>query len=161
MRPRGAGESALLLLDVVDVLKAARIKYAVVGAVAASVHGAVRASLDADVLIAASQQQVTGLDDSFRKAGFHSVVSRGEPEDQIPASTLEFVGREDFIAMKVSAGGPLNLLDAERAVAADPASLDVQLVRGLAARVGKHASAALNSILSAELGAGDDATEGS
>jgi len=117
--------------------------------------------LDADVLIAASQQQVTGLDDSFRKAGFHSVVSHGEPEDQIPASTLEFVGREDFIAMKVSAGGPLDLPDAERAVAADPASLDVQLVRGLAARLGKHASAALNSILSAELGAGDDATEGS
>ena len=124
-------------------------------------------------------------------------MSRGDPEDQIPAllrltdafanqvdvlvglrgldpeafsrtvavpfhgSTLEFVGREDFIAMKVSAGGPLDLLDAERAVAADPASLDVQLVRGLAARFSQHASAAFNSILSAELGAGDDATEGS
>ena len=59
MRPRGPGESALLLLDVVDVLKAERIRYAVVGALAASVHGDVRASLDADVLITASQQQVT------------------------------------------------------------------------------------------------------
>ena len=195
MRSRGPGESALLLLDAVDVLKAEGIKYAVVGAVAASVHGAVRASLDADVLIAASEQQVTSIDDAFRKAGFQSVVSRGDPEDQIPAvirlsdtfanrvdvlvglrgldpkafsrtvgvpfhgSTLDFIGREDFIAMKVFAGGPIDLLDAERAVAADPDSLDVPLVRRLAARFGKHASASLNSILSAELGAGYDATE--
>jgi hypothetical protein len=150
--------------------------------------------LDADVLVAASEQQVTSIDDAFRKAGFRSVVSRGDAEDQIPAiirlsdafanrvdvlvglrgldpkafsrtvgvpfrgSNLDFIGREDFVAMKVFAGGPIDLLDAERAVAADPASLDVLLVRRLAARFGKQASASLNSILSAELGAGYDAT---
>jgi len=195
VRPRGAGESALLLLDAVEVLKAEGIKYAVVGAVAASVHGAVRASLDADVLIAAAEQQVTSLHKAFSNAGFQSVVSRGDPGDQIPAvirlsdafgnrvdvlvglrgldpeafartieipfhgSTLEFIGREDFIAMKVFAGGPIDLVDAERAIAANPASLDLELVGRLAARFGKGASASLKSILSADLGAGYDATD--
>jgi len=44
------GESALLLLDVIDSLAGQNIEYAVVGALAASIHGAVRASMDADVV---------------------------------------------------------------------------------------------------------------
>ncbi len=51
MRTRGPGESALLLLDAVDLMATQRIDYAVVGAMAASVHGAVRASLDADAVL--------------------------------------------------------------------------------------------------------------
>ena len=47
MRARQAGESALLLLDAVDLLERAGISYAVVGAMAAAVHGVVRASMDA------------------------------------------------------------------------------------------------------------------
>jgi hypothetical protein len=49
MRTTRSGESALLLLDAIDVLGAQKIEYAVVGALAASVHGVVRASMDADV----------------------------------------------------------------------------------------------------------------
>lgn len=195
MRSRGPGESILLLLDAVDVLKAQGIKYAVVGALAASVHGAVRGSVDADVLIAAPVQEAMSIDEAFRRAGFESALSRGDPEDAIPAvieltdafgnrvdalvglrgldpqvfartvevpfhgSTLEFIGREDFIAMKVFAGGPIDLQDAERAIAADPKTLDLKLVRQLAARFGREASVSLEALLGAELGAGYEAAD--
>ena len=53
MRTSRSGESALLLLDVVDRLLAQKIDYAVIGALAASIHGVVRASMDADVLLSA------------------------------------------------------------------------------------------------------------
>src|SRR5512134_3253367 len=39
MRARRSGESALLLLDAIDVLRLVKAPYAVVGAMAASVHG--------------------------------------------------------------------------------------------------------------------------
>jgi hypothetical protein len=64
-------------------------------------------------------------------------------------TALRFVGREDFIAMKVAAGGPIDLLDAENAIAADPKSLDITLVKSLGARFGKSASASLNELLAA------------
>jgi len=38
------------LLDVIEVLARERIDYAVIGAMAASIHGVVRASTDADVV---------------------------------------------------------------------------------------------------------------
>lgn len=195
MRSRGPGESALLLLDAVDVLKAQGIPYAVVGALAASVHGAIRGSADADVLIGASVQEATRIDQAFRKAGFQSVLSRGDPQDDIPAvirltdtfgnrvdvlvglrgldskafsrtlevpfhgSTLHFIGREDFIAMKVFAGGPIDLADAANALAAAGDSLDVPLVRRVAARFGREASASLDSLLGKSVGVGHDATD--
>lgn len=195
MRPRGPGESVLLLLDAVDVLRVRGTKYAVVGALAASVHGALRGSADADVLIGASVQEAAGIDAAFKSGGFQSVLSRGDPQDDIPAvirltdtfanqvdvlvglrglearafsrtiqipfhgTTLDFIGREDFIAMKVFAGGPIDLQDAERAVAANPKSLDLQLVRRLAAGFGRKASASLESILGAEFNAGSDPTD--
>jgi hypothetical protein len=51
MRTKGYGQSALLLLDVIDLLSDLKITYAVIGAFAASIYGAVRASLDADAII--------------------------------------------------------------------------------------------------------------
>lgn len=50
MRTSGSGQSALLLVDIVDSLVSRKVEYAVIGALAASVHGAVRASMDADEL---------------------------------------------------------------------------------------------------------------
>jgi len=46
--------------------------------------------------------------------------------------TLKFIGREDFISMKVFAGGPMDLIDASRAILASGESLDLKLVRRLA-----------------------------
>jgi hypothetical protein len=41
MRTNRPGESALLLLDVVELLVAQGVEYAVIGALAASIHGIV------------------------------------------------------------------------------------------------------------------------
>jgi hypothetical protein len=195
VRTRGPGDSALLLLDAVDVLNTEHIKYAVIGALAASVHGSVRGSLDADVVVSASVQEGTRLEKAFRDAGFQSTLTRGEPGDPIPGvvrlsdafgnrvdvllglrgldpqafsrtvevpfqgSTLQFIGREDFIAMKVFAAGPLDLADAQNAVAAAGDSLDVPLVRRLAVRFGREASASLDSLLGKSHAAGYDSTD--
>jgi len=47
-------------------------------------------------------------------------------------TTLKFIGREDFIAMKVFAGGPMDLLDATRAISAGRTSLDFVFTIGQA-----------------------------
>jgi hypothetical protein len=183
MRASGPGESARLLLDVVDVLAARSIDYAVIGALAASLHGAGRASLDADLVVSASLMEGMGIDEALKRAGLTTEFRRGDLEDAIPGlvrvsdsfgnqvdvllgirgldpkafsrtvevplegTHLRFVGREDFIAMKVAAGGPIDLVDAENAIAADPKSLDVELVRNLSLRFGTSASASLERML--------------
>src|ERR1700752_4739272 len=78
MRARGPGESAKLLLDVVDVLAARSIDYAVIDALAASLHGAGRASLDADLVVSASVMEGTRIDEALKRAGGTTVVSGGE-----------------------------------------------------------------------------------
>lgn len=183
MRARGPGESARLLLDVVDVLAARSIDYAVIGALAASLHGAGRASLDADLVVSASIVEGTRIDEALKRAGLTTELRRGDPEDAIPGlvrvsdsfgnqvdvllgirgldpkafsrtvevalegTQLRFVGREDFIAMKVAAGSPIDLLDAENAIAADPRSLNVDLVRSLGLRFGTSAAGSLEKML--------------
>jgi hypothetical protein len=54
-------------------------------------------------------------------------------------STLNIIGREDFIAMKAFAGGPVDLADARRAIAIDRDSLDVALLLKLARGFGGDA----------------------
>lgn len=183
MRARGPGESARLLLDVVDVLAARSIDYAVIGALAASLHGAGRASLDADLVVSASVMEGTRIEEALKRAGLTTDLRRGDLEDAIPGLVrvsdsfgnqvdvllgirgldpkafsrtvevplegilLRFIGREDFIAMKIAAGGPIDLLDAENAIAADPKSLNVELVRNLGLRFGTSASASLEKML--------------
>ena len=51
MRASRPGQSALLLLDVVELLRRENIDYLVIGAFALAVHGVVRASRDADALL--------------------------------------------------------------------------------------------------------------
>lgn len=193
MRARGPGESAKLLLDVVDVLAARSIDYAVIGALAASLHGVGRASLDADLVVSASVMEGTRIDEALKRAGLTTELRRGDLEDAIPGlvrvsdsfgnqvdvllgirgldpkafsrtveiplegTRLRFIGREDFIAMKVAAGGPIDLVDAENAIAADPKSLDAELVRNLALGFGGTASASLERMLG-DLGLGRGAS---
>lgn len=193
MRARGPGESAKLLLDVVDVLAGRSIDYAVIGALAASLHGAGRASLDADLVVSASVMEGTRITEALKQAGLTTEFRRGDPEDAIPGlvrigdafgnqvdvllgirgldpkafsrtvevplegTQVRFVGREDFIAMKVAAGSPIDFLDAENAIAADPKSLDVELVRNLGLRFGASAAASLENMLK-DLGVGRQAS---
>lgn len=183
MRATRSGESALLLLDVFDLLADQNIEYAVVGALAASIHGAVRASMDADVVLSVGVPQAEGIEQKLKIGGFQTELARGDFDDPIPAllkvidqygnrvdlliglkglepqafsrvttvafqgSTVRFIGREDFIAMKVFAGGPMDLVDAARAVTAAGASLDLELVRRLAKRFGRDALESLERLL--------------
>jgi hypothetical protein len=60
-----------LLLDAVDVLARNGISYAVIGAMAASVHGVVRASIDADAVLAVPVPELHRLA-SAAKPALHS-----------------------------------------------------------------------------------------
>lgn len=183
MRTLKAGQSVLLLLDAVDVLKRQNINYAVIGALAASVHGAVRASMDADAVLSMAVQQIKSLEAAFQSAGFNVQLNRGDVSDPIAAvlqlkdqyenrvdlliglrgmepetfsrsidipfhgEGLKVVGREDFIAMKVFAGSPQDLIDARRALTAHRETLDMPLLQRLAKQYSKEASLALQQLV--------------
>jgi hypothetical protein len=62
-------------------------------------------------------------------------------------ATLEIVGREDFIAMKAFAGGPVDLADARAVIDLDRTSLDLELLRRLARRFGTDAARAVEDLI--------------
>jgi len=85
VRTTGPGQSALLLLDAVDVLTREQINYAVIGAFAASMHGVVRASVDVDAVLSLALRQAPDLERMFADAGFGATLRIGDFEDPIPA----------------------------------------------------------------------------
>jgi len=183
MRTKASGESTLLLLDAVQVLRAENVDYAIIGAMAASIHGVIRASRDADALLSISTSALTGLERSFKKAGFNTELRRGDMSDPISAvlalhdqfenrvdllvgirgfdptafsrvievpfdgESLKFVGLEDFIAMKLFAGGPQDISDAKNALELTPEPPDINLLRGLATRYGADTTQGLEKLL--------------
>ena len=88
MRTKRAGQSALLLLDAVEVLQRETIDYAVIGAFALSAHGVVRASTDVDVLLSTTPQHLSKLRMRFDRAGFDTELHHGEADDPIPAMLI-------------------------------------------------------------------------
>jgi hypothetical protein len=178
VKPTGPGQSTHLLLEVVTRLNAATVDYAVIGALAAAVHGVVRASLDADVVVQLSMPKLSELEISLTASGLTTELRKGDFDDPIPAllqvtdefgnqvdllagvrvysrvisipfegTQLRVVGCEDFIAMKIFAGGPLDLVDARRAIAISRELLDVELILRLAAQFGKDALQACRQML--------------
>jgi predicted nucleotidyltransferase len=175
MRTSAPGQSALLMADVAELLEARGVRYAVIGAMAAAVHGVVRASLDADAVVALEVREAQALRQALIEAGYEAAVRTGDADDPIPGlleikdrhgnrvdlllglrgmdpellnrtrqvrladATLEIVGREDFIAMKAFAGGPVDLADARAIIDLDRGSLDLELLRRLAQRFGRDA----------------------
>lgn len=85
MRPNGPGQSPLLLLDVIDILNKLNIPYAVVGALAASFYGTIRASIDADAVISLKDNTKgpQDLSDELIKAGFKATRQKGDKDDPI------------------------------------------------------------------------------
>ena len=67
---RGQVNLRILLLEVSVVLARKRPLYAVIGAMAAAVYGAIRATTDADALLSVSIAQLGRLEKIFKKAGF-------------------------------------------------------------------------------------------
>jgi predicted nucleotidyltransferase len=183
MRTKASGESTLLLLDAVQVLRAENVDYAIIGAMAASVHGVIRASRDADALLSISPSALSGLERSFKRAGFNTELRRGDLDDPINAvlavsdgfanrvdllvgirgfdlsafsrtievqfdgEALRFVGLEDFVAMKIFAGGPQDIADASNVLQATSEPPDVDLLRKLATRYGSDTLRRLESVL--------------
>jgi predicted nucleotidyltransferase len=85
VRSTGVGQSALLLLDAIDVLVEENIDYAVIGAMAASIYGVVRASIDADAVVSLGRQKQSDLQKKFETAGFQTELRQGDADDPIPA----------------------------------------------------------------------------
>lgn len=84
MRTTAPGQSALLLLDVIDLLNKRHIPYAIIGAFAASFYGMVRASLDADAVISIrNSQDGANLCRELQTQGFSIARRSGDPDDPI------------------------------------------------------------------------------
>lgn len=183
MRASAPGQSALLMMDVAAGLRTEGIPYVVIGAMAAAVHGSVRASLDADALVSVTISDAKSLQGRFSREGLTTELRIGDADDPIPAllaisdgfgnrvdlliglrgmdpaafararnvtffgESLSVVGREDFIAMKVFAGGPQYLADARQAMDFDRDALDFDLLQRLAARFGPETSSNLAKLL--------------
>ena len=69
MRASAPGQSALLMADVAESLARRGVRYAVIGAMAAAVHGVVRASLDADAVLGAHLAVGRELQREFTEKG--------------------------------------------------------------------------------------------
>jgi predicted nucleotidyltransferase len=77
------GQSALLFLDVAEILVRENIDYAVIGAFALSVHGVVRASSDVDALLHVSYSRLTAISTVFEASEFNVALRRGDDDDPI------------------------------------------------------------------------------
>jgi hypothetical protein len=177
MSAAGSGQSTDLLFDVVRALNERGIPYAVIGAMAVSVHGVVRASVDADAVVSVALSGLRALGNDLAAEGLIIEFREGDVFDPIPAMLivsdrhdnrvdllmslrgldadiyeraievqlpeyeypLRIASKEDVIAMKLFAGGPLDLLDAKRLVAVAGGSLDMELLARLVTRFGKDA----------------------
>jgi hypothetical protein len=84
MKATRPGQSALLLLDVIKILRREDVDYLIIGAFALSVHGVVRASRDADALLQISLSGIKKLQREFEVAGFQVALRLGDAEDPIP-----------------------------------------------------------------------------
>jgi hypothetical protein len=85
VKARRAGQSLLLLLDVADLLRAQEIDYVAIGAIAASVHGMIRGTADADALVSTTPAGLARLAKVLRQAGLVAELRRGDAEDPIRA----------------------------------------------------------------------------
>lgn len=90
MRARESGQSALLLLDVIDILKERKVPYAVIGAMAVAFYGVVRSSLDADAIIRVGkdQKEVDRLRTALTKKGWNVVIKKGGFDDPLVGVVL-------------------------------------------------------------------------
>ena len=183
MRASAPGQSALLMADVAESLAKRGVRYAVIGAMAAAAHGVVRASLDADAIVALQVREAQALRESLVGDGYDVTLRSGDVDDPIPGMIeirdrygnrvdlllglrgmdpellsrtlpvrlggveLAIVGKEDFIAMKAYAGGPVDLADARAVIDLGRDSLDAELLRRVARRFGRDTLGIVEGLL--------------
>jgi hypothetical protein len=85
VRAQRPGQSALLLVDAIEILIQEHVEYAVIGAIALAVHGVVRASMDADALLYTTPRRLIEIHARFEQAGFGTELRQGDTDDPIPA----------------------------------------------------------------------------
>ena len=107
MRTQRIGQSALLFLDVVEILNREHIDYLVIGAFALSVHGTVRASSDVDALLCVSYERLKSIATIFEAAQFNVTLRRGDDNDPI----LSMLVLSDSYGNRVELLGGLRGLD--------------------------------------------------
>ncbi len=83
MRTDKGGQSALLLLDVVEILRREKVTYAVIGAFALTVLGVIRATTGVDALLFAEPGRLAKLEKAFRQAGFDTELRSAEADDPV------------------------------------------------------------------------------
>jgi hypothetical protein len=83
MRTDKGGQSALLLLDVVEILRREKVDYAIIGAFALSVLGVVRATMDADALLFAEPGRLAKLERKFKQEAFNTELRTAEADDPV------------------------------------------------------------------------------
>jgi hypothetical protein len=83
LRTSKGGQSALLLLDVVEILRREKVDYAVIGAFALTVLGVVRATTDVDALLFTKPGRLPKLEKSFERSGFDTELRTAEADDPI------------------------------------------------------------------------------
>jgi hypothetical protein len=184
MRTTASGQSALLLLDIIEILNERHISYSIIGAFAASFYGFVRASLDADAVI--SVQALGGarkLCEDLRVKGFIVDHRTGDWDDPIQGainiqdhfhnrvdllmgiqgmskdlfdrsekarfmdSTIQIVGREDFIALKIFAGSPKDIQDIIGVLDVSEKNIDLNLLKELTSQYGPDCLKKLQTLL--------------
>jgi hypothetical protein len=83
VRTSKGGQSALLLLDAVGILRREKIDYAVIGAFALGVLGVVRATTDVDALLFTTAARLAKLEKAFKRVGFGTELRTAEADDPI------------------------------------------------------------------------------
>ena len=83
MRTSKGGQSALLLLDVVEILQREKIGYAVIGAFALTVLGVVRATTAVNALLFTNPGRLAKLEKPFKQAGFATELRTAEAQDPV------------------------------------------------------------------------------
>ena len=99
MRTDRAGQSALLFLDVAEILQRENVDYAVIGAFALSVHGAIRGTTDVDALLFTTPQHLGKLRAVFDRAGFATELRSGDPEDPILGMLILSDGNNNHVEL--------------------------------------------------------------
>ena len=83
MRTNKGGQSALLLLDVVEILRREKVDYAVIGAFALTVLGVIRATTDVDALLFTKPSRLAKLEKLFKQVGFDTELRTAEADDPV------------------------------------------------------------------------------
>ncbi len=83
MRTERPGQSALLFIDVAEILTRENIDYVVIGAFALAAHAVVRASSDVDALLSVSYSRLATISTTLAAAHFEVTLRRGDYNDPI------------------------------------------------------------------------------